>query len=230
MAVPAWLDQAILQYGYWVVLGTVLLETMGVPLPGETSLVAAAVYAGTGSPLNIVWVILFAAAGAITGDNLGFTIGRYGGYPLALRLLRTLRIREEALDYARGYFQRYGDKTVFMGRFISILRAYVSLLAGISQMPRRTFFAWNAAGGVTWAVIYGLLGYFLGKNLPLLGRVLHALGIGGVVVVALAFVGLVAFWLIRRRRARAAALQRGPAETPDAEAADETRATEDVTE
>lgn len=229
MAVPAWLDQAILQYGYWVVLGAVLLETMGVPLPGETTLVAAAVYAGTGSQLNIAWVIVFAAAGAILGDNIGFTIGRRGGYPLARRALRALRLRESALDYARDYFQRHGDKTVFIGRFISLLRAYVSLLAGVSQMPRRTFFAWNAAGGITWALVYGLLGYFLGKNLPLLGRVLRALGVGGVVVAGLAIVGAVVFWLIRRRRARAVALQRVRA-AASSEDTSEKRTTEDVTE
>lgn len=230
MAVPAWLNQAILHYGYWVVLGAVLLETMGIPIPGETSLVAAAVFAGTGSPLRIGWVIAFAAAGAIIGDNIGFTIGRRGGYPLARRVLRALHIRESALDYARSYFQRYGDKTVFLGRFISILRAYVSLVAGVSQMPRRTFFAWNAAGGVAWALVYGLLGYFLGKNLPLLGRVLRALGIGGVVVVVVALAGVAAFWLFRRRRAQAAALQRIRAQRSGEETPDEVRASEDMVE
>jgi len=222
MNAPAWLDHAIAQYGYWVVLVAVLLETMGVPIPGETALVAAAVYAGTGSHLQIGWVIAFAAIGAITGDNIGFTIGRYGGYPLARRILHALHVRESALDYVRGYFQRYGDKTVFLGRFISILRAYVSLLAGVSQMRRRIFFAWNAAGGVAWALVYGLLGYFLGRNLPLLSRVLRALGIGGVVVAAVAVGGLVVFWLVRRRRAQAAALRRVRAEFPAEQAPGET--------
>ena len=202
MSAPAWLDQAILMYGYWVVLVAVALETMGVPFPGETSVLAAAVYAGTGRPLNIAWVIIFAAAGAILGDNVGFTVGRYGGYPLVRRVLRALHVRENALDYSRRYFERHGDKTVFIGRFFSILRVTVAFLAGVNQMPRRVFFFWNAAGGIVWALVYGLLGYFLGRNLPLLDRVVGALGIGGGIVIGGFLLALIALWVIRRRRAR----------------------------
>lgn len=220
MAAPAWLNHAILLYGYWVVLVAVALETMGVPFPGETALLAAAAYAGTGEPLNIAWVIAFAAAGAILGDNIGFTVGRYGGYPLVRRILRLLHVRESALDYTRRYFERHGDKTVFIGRFFSLLRVTVAFLAGVNQMPRRIFFFWNAAGGVVWALVYGLLGYFLGRNLPLLNRALNTLGIGGVVVVVAFFGGLLALWLIRRRRAQ-------PAPTPT-DAAETTRAPDDV--
>ncbi len=205
MTAPAWLDQAILTYGYWIVLVAVALESMGVPFPGETTLLAAAVYAGAGASLEIGWVIAFAAAGAIIGDNLGFAIGWYGGYPLARRTLRALHVRESALDYTRAYFQRHGDKTVFIGRFVAVLRATVAFLAGVNRMPRRTFFIWNAAGGVVWALVYGLLGYFLGKNLPLLDQVTQALGVGGVVVIIAFISGLVALWLIRRRTARATA-------------------------
>lgn len=232
MTAPAWLDQAILMYGYWVVLVAVSLETMGIPFPGETSLLAAAIYAGSGKPLNIGWVIAFAAAGAIIGDNVGFTIGRYGGYPLVRRILRTLRMRESALDYTRRYFDRHGDKTVFIGRFVALLRATVAFLAGLNQMPRRTFFVWNAAGGITWALVYGLLGYFLGRNLPLLDRVLRVLGIGGVVVAVAFVVGLVALWVIQRRRAERRALlaAASPADAEAAEAPDETHMTEDVAE
>ena len=205
MTAPAWLDQAILSYGYWVVLVAVALETMGVPFPGETTLLAAAVYAGTGSPLNIGWVIAFAAAGAIIGDNIGFSVGWYGGYPLARRILRLLHVRESALDYTRHYFARHGDKTVFVGRFFSALRVTVAFLAGVNHMPRRVFFAWNAAGGIVWALVYGLLGYFLGRNLPLLARVTQALGIGGAVVFGAFVAGLIALWVIHRRHeARAA--------------------------
>lgn len=207
MTVPLWLNHAILTYGYWFVLVAVSLETMGVPFPGETTLLAAAIYAGTGKPLNIALVILFAAAGAIIGDNVGFTVGRYGGYPLVRRILRLLHVRESALDYTQRFFERHGDKTVFLGRFISILRATVAFLAGVSQMRRRVFFVWNAAGGICWATLYGLLGFFLGRNLPLLRRVIDVLGIGGVVVVAVVVVGGLVFWFIRRRRQEAAALR-----------------------
>ena len=219
MSAPAWLDQAILMYGYWVVLVAVALETMGVPFPGETSVLAAAIYAGTGAPLNIAWVITFAAVGAILGDNVGFTVGRYGGYPLVRRVLRALRVRENALDYSRRYFQRHGDKTVFIGRFFSVLRVTVAFLAGVNQMPRRVFFFWNAAGGVVWALVYGLLGYFLGRNLPLLDRVVRALGIGGGIVIGGGILALIALWVIRRRRARATLI---PADESDAsDASDE---------
>lgn len=200
MSAPAWLDHLILTYGYWVVLIAVSLESMGVPFPGETTLLAAAVYAGTGKPLAIAWVIAFAAAGAIIGDNVGFTIGWFGGYRLARRILRLLRVREGALDYARRFFERHGDKTVFLGRFFSLLRATVALLAGVNHMPRRVFFVWNALGGIIWALLFGLLGYFLGRNIPLLDRVTRALGLAGLLAVVAFFGGLIALWFIRRRR------------------------------
>ena len=231
MTAPAWLDQAILSYGYWVVLVAVALETMGVPFPGETTLLAAAVYAGTGSPLNIAWVIAFAAAGAIIGDNIGFSVGWYGGYPLARRILRLLHVRESALDYTRHYFARHGDKTVFVGRFFSLLRVTVAFLAGVNHMPRRVFFVWNATGGIVWALVYGLLGYFLGRNLPLLARVTQALGIGGAVVVAAFIAGLIALWLIHRRHeAQAAEEPVTEGETEPVTEGETARETEDVAE
>ena len=222
MTAPAWLDHAILTYGYWVVLVAVALESIGVPFPGETSLLAAAIYAGTGKPLSIAWVIVFAAAGAIIGDNIGFEIGWYGGYPLVRRILRLLHVREGTLDYARRFFERHGDKTVFLGRFFALLRATVAFLAGVNHMPRRAFITWNALGGVVWALIYGLLGYFLGKNLPLLGRVLSALGIIGLLAVVI-FIGvLVALWFIRRRHEQRATALPEPASAEASEPKDET--------
>ncbi|MGH2502602.1 MAG: DedA family protein [Ktedonobacterales bacterium] len=221
MSAPPWLDHLILTYGYWVVLVAVSLESMGVPFPGESTLLAAAVYAGTGKPLAIAWVIAFAAAGAIIGDNIGFTIGWFGGYPLARRILRLLRVREDALDYARRFFARHGDKTVFLGRFFSLLRATVALLAGVNHMPRRTFFVWNGLGGSVWALLFGLLGYFLGRNIPLLDRVTSALGLAGLLAVVAFFGGLIVLWFIRRHRDEQAARAAIAAETrPPADAAD----------
>ena len=204
MTAPAWLDHAILTYGYWVVLVAVALESIGVPFPGETSLLAAAIYAGTGKPLSIAWVIVFAAAGAIIGDNIGFEIGWYGGYPLVRRILRLLHVREGALDYTRRFFERHGDKTVFLGRFFSLLRATVAFLAGLNHMPRRVFIIWNAAGGIVWALVYGLLGFFLGSNLPLIHRALQAMGIIGLLAVIIFFGALIALWYLHRRRERRA--------------------------
>jgi membrane protein DedA with SNARE-associated domain len=203
MDLPPWLLQDINTYGYWVVLLAVAIESTGIPFPGETTLVAAAVYASTQHTLSITLVIVAAAAGAILGDNAGYTIGRYGGYPLLRRLVRLLHIGEDKLLYTQRYFEKHGDKTVFFGRFLAVLRAWAAFLAGANHMPRRAFFLWNAAGGILWATIYGLLGFILGNNLPLLGRILKGLGIFGFVVVGIIVAAAIAFWLVRRRRERA---------------------------
>ena len=203
MNIPTWLNHAILLYGYWTILVAVTLESMGVPFPGETALLAGAIYAGAGGRLDIALVIVAAAAGAILGDNLGFAIGHFGGYPLLRRMLRALHLGDDTLLYTQRYFARHGDKTVFFGRFFSLLRAYVAFLAGVNRMPWRAFLFWNAFGGIVWAIFYGLLGYFLGSNLPLLGSVLHVMGIGGIVALAIALVAIVAFYFWRRRQALA---------------------------
>lgn len=216
MTAPAWLDQAILTWGYWVVLGAVMIETMGVPFPGETGLLVAAIYAGTGRPLNIALVILAASVGAIMGDNIGYAVGRYGGYPLVRRFLDVFRVKESALDSARAYFAQHGDKTVFIGRFFAILRVGVAFLAGVNHMPRRRFFVWNAFGGIAWATLYGLLGYILGRNLPLLGTVLRFIGVGGTILAVIAIAGLVTFWIIRRRHAMRRSLEPGERATAPA--------------
>jgi membrane protein DedA with SNARE-associated domain len=201
MDIPSWLTSGIHTYGYWIVLIAVALESMGVPFPGETALLAGAVFAGTGH-LNIALVILAAALGAILGDNLGYAIGYRGGYPLLQRLGRLLHVDLRGLSYTERFFQQHGDKTVFLGRFFSVVRTYVALFAGINRMPWRTFLIFNALGGITWATVFGLLGYFLGKNTALLGTVLNTIGIGGIVLLVAFVVGVVGYLLVKRRRAR----------------------------
>lgn len=161
-------------------------------------LVTAAVYAGTGH-LSIFWVIVAGATGAIVGDNIGFTAGRMGGRPLVLRYGRYVRVKPEHLEYAERFFEKHGDKTVFLGRFAAVLRAWAALLAGINRMAWSKFLAYNAAGGILWATIYGLLGYTLGHNLPLLDKVLRILGVAGVVGVVL--IAVVAYIVWKRRNA-----------------------------
>lgn len=200
MTLPDWLHHAIAVYGYWVVLVAVGLESTGIPFPGETALIGGAVYAGTGGRLSIVGVIAAAAAGAILGDNLGYSIGRYGGYPLLRRVARALHLNERHLELAQRYFERHGDKTVFLGRFFALLRTWAAFLAGVNQMRWRTFLFWNAAGGICWAVIYGMLGYVLGHNLPLLDRVLRVMGIGGTVALVVVIAGVLGYWYLRTRR------------------------------
>lgn len=204
MSVPVWLQHAIDTFGYLAILVAVSLETMGVPFPGETALLAGAIYAGgaaDGARLNIVGVIVAAAVGAILGDNVGYTIGRLGGRPLVVRLLRLFHLRPQALTYAERYFERHGDKTVLLGRFFSLLRLWTALLAGVSRMPRRTFFVWNASGGILWAIVYGLLGYYLGRNLALLDGALQGMGIAAVVAIAVAVLATIAFFHRQRRKA-----------------------------
>ena len=207
MQFPSWLNAGLGTYGYWIVFVAVALESMGVPFPGETALVAGAVYAGVTHDLNIALVIAAASAGAIIGDNIGFTIGYRGGRALIERIGHALHLNLRGLRYTERYFQRHGDKTVFFGRFFSILRTYVALFAGINRMQWRRFFAFNAVGGITWALIYGLLGYFLG-NSPLLPKILHILGVGGLVLLGVAIVAVVVAIVIWRRRREARAERR----------------------
>ncbi len=193
-----WLAAAIERYGYLAVLLAIAIESTGIPFPGETALIIAAVYAGTGGHLSIAGVIVAAAAGAILGDNLGYTIGRLGGYPLLRRFGKVLRLNERHLAYAAAYFQRHGDKTVFFGRFFAVLRAWAAFLAGVNRMPRRSFFIWNALGGIIWATSYGILGYLLGNNLPLLERILRILGLGGAIVLVVVVVAALITWALYR--------------------------------
>lgn len=200
MLIPSWLEHDIEMFGYWAVLVAVALESMGVPFPGETALLAGAIYAGLTGRLDIALVIVAGAAGAILGDNIGYSIGRVGGYPLLRRLTKLLRIEDKSLRYTERFFARHGGSTVFFGRFFSVMRTYVALLAGVNRMPRRSFFFWNAVGGTLWALGYGLLGYILGHNLPLLGEVLRVIGTGGIIALALFIAAVLVWWFVRRRR------------------------------
>lgn len=205
------LTDILSRWGYLAVLLFVGIESTGIPFPGETMLLTAAIYAGTGH-LSIVGVIAAAAVGAIMGDNLGYIAGRYGGHALVERYGRIIHLRPEHLKRAERFFDKYGDRTVFFGRFVAVLRAWAAFLAGVNCMRWPKFFAFNAAGGILWAILYGVLGYELGNNLPLLHRVERIIGVGG--VVAAAVVILAAFIVWRRRRGK-----RGP--TPiDPEPAD----------
>jgi len=193
------LQTILSSWGYAAVLGFVGIESSGIPFPGETMLVAAAVYAGTGH-LNIVFVIVAGAAGAILGDNLGYAVGRTGGRALVERYGEYIRVDTSKLATAERFFAKHGDKTVFFGRFVAVLRAWAAFLAGLNRMHWIKFGAFNAAGGIVWATLYGLLGFELGKNLALLHKVEQTLGVAG--VVAAVVVVVAAFILHRRRRGR----------------------------
>jgi membrane protein DedA with SNARE-associated domain len=190
-------------WGYPIVIVFVAVESAGIPFPGETMLVLAAIYAGAGH-LHIQWVIAAGAVGAILGDNLGYAAGRLGGRGLVERYGRYIHLRAEQLQRAEDFFQRHGDPTVFFGRFVAVLRAWVAFLAGVNLMPWPKFLGFNAAGGITWAVAYGLLGYFLGNNLPLLHQIERIVGVAGVVAAAVVVLAAFLVWRRRQRGARAA--------------------------
>jgi membrane-associated protein len=183
--------------GYVALAGLIAGETMGIPLPGETALIAAGILASEGH-LAIELVILIAAGSAIVGDNVGFWIGRKGGRRL-LELPGPLQEHRRRL-IARGerIFERHGGKTVFFGRWFSGLRIASAWLAGVNRMPWGTFLVYNALGGIAWAASVGMLSYWAGHSAD---DVLKTVGIGGL---AVAFVVLGAFVLWRWRRARAA--------------------------
>ena len=207
LTIPTWLNDAILNYGYWIVFAAIAIESLGIPFPGETALLAGAIYAAQTNRLSIALVIVAASAGAIMGDNIGFLIGHYGGHALLLRLTRTRLARaihfdEAKIGYAQRYFDKYGDKTVFIGRFFSLLRTWVAFLAGTNRMRWPSFLFWNATGGIAWATVYGILGYALGHNLPLLGRVLSLLGAFGVALGTLCVLGIIAWIIVLKRRER----------------------------
>jgi membrane protein DedA with SNARE-associated domain len=165
------------------------LESMGIPSPGETALVAAAVLASQGK-LQIWLVILIGAASAIVGDNIGYLLGRRLGREVLEAKGPFHTHRRKALASGDRFFARHGAWTVFLGRWIALIRIATAWLAGINEMPFPTFFVWNAFGGITWAITYGLVGYFGGHAAA---HVLSQIGIVGAVILAVFVVGFVLY-------------------------------------
>jgi membrane protein DedA with SNARE-associated domain len=157
------LQQFVANYGYLAVAGVVGLESMGLPLPGETILVLAAIYAATNPDMSIGLVIAAAATGAIVGDNVGYWIGHRYGYPLLLRHGRKIGVGEPRIKVGQYLFKHYGGKVVFFGRFVALLRILAAFLAGVNRMPWGRFMVANAVGGVVWACAFGFGGYYFGK-------------------------------------------------------------------
>ena len=155
------LQNLVAHYGYFAVFCIVALESAGLPLPGETALVSAAIFAGQGT-LKIEGVIACAAIAAILGDNCGYWVGREFGFPLLFRHGHLLRIDESKLKVAQYLFLRHGGKIVFFGRFVAILRTFAAFLSGVNRLPWGRFLLFNALGGIVWATIFGLGGFFLG--------------------------------------------------------------------
>jgi len=203
-------------YGYFAVFLVVCLESAGVPMPGETALVTAAIFAARGD-LSIAGVIACAAFAAIFGDNIGYWVGREFGFPLVLKYGRYVNLDEPRLKLGQYLFQRHGGKIVFFGRFVAFLRAFAALLAGINRLPWPRFLLFNTLGGITWATLFGLGGYFLGHAFE---RYARSVGLAALVLAIIGAVAASRFIAHHERRlvAEAEAALPGPLVAPrDAE-------------
>src|ERR1700674_3362734 len=168
----------------------ILIESAGVPFPGEALLLAAAAWAAARHH-SLVLVILFGFLGATVGANLGYYLGYRGGRPFVERFGSIFHIRPEHIARSELFFARHGDKAILAGRFILGLRTWGSMLAGMSRMPFWRFQVFSALGALGWSLIVGTVGYLLGNNLPLLEAIIRGIGLGGLVLVALLAVVLV---------------------------------------
>jgi membrane protein DedA with SNARE-associated domain len=186
----------LISYGLVLLFALIAAESAGVPLPGETALIAASILAARGH-YSIVSVIVVAAAAAIIGDNIGYWIGRTGGRALLERWGPIRRYSERALPPGERFFKKHGGKTVFIGRFVAVLRVTAAWLAGITHMSWWRFFLWNAAGGIAWATAVSLLAYYFGKAAA------DAVGKYGIYAfVAIAVIAVVGFFGVRLVRKR----------------------------
>jgi membrane protein DedA with SNARE-associated domain len=193
--VPQWLLDLFARYGYAVVFVGVLLENAGLPVPGETTLLAGAALAQFGR-LSLPWVIACATAGAILGDNIGFAIGRHGGRRLVERHGAKIGLTADRLRQFDRFFEKHGAPTVFIARFVTGLRVFCALLAGGSGLPWRTFLFYNAAGAIVWSTAIATLGYSLAYSWDTLERWIGRSG--GFALALVVIVAVIAY--LRKRR------------------------------
>jgi membrane protein DedA with SNARE-associated domain len=190
------IEQYMLAYGYWAVFFGVMLENAGVPVPGETILLIAGYFASTGQ-FHLALVMIIAASGAVTGDNVGFAIGHHYGRGFLLRWGRFFFLTPRRYEHMERYFESHGNKTILVARFITGLRVFAALLAGASKMPWRFFFVYNVAGAILWSVVITSLGYLFGQSLPLL---IKWVGRSGTGLLIAAIVIAVIIWRVRKHR------------------------------
>ncbi|HVS58557.1 MAG TPA: DedA family protein [Candidatus Saccharimonadales bacterium] len=182
-------------YGYVAVGGLIMLEDFGVPAPGETILIAAAVFAGIGE-LNIFLVILVALAGAIIGDNIGFAIGDFGGRPLVERFGKYVFLTKKRLDEAEAFFNRNGGRVVVVARFIEGLRQLNGIIAGISEMKWLRFIMFNTIGAGLWVGLWSMVGYFGGSHIDTFVKY----GLYFTIAAGTAIVGYIIYRIIKHKR------------------------------
>ena len=205
-------------YGLWAIGLLIMLEDFGIPVPGETILIAGAIYAGAGR-LNIVALGVVGFIAAIIGDNIGFAIGHFGGRALALRWGKYVFLTGERLDSAERFFARHGGKVIVIARFIEGLRQANGIIAGIAGMRWLRFLAFNALGAALWVGTWVSLGYLGGKHIGTIYHYITRYSYYALIVGAVLLVAYIAWRLLRRRRATAAST--GADETHDSRHASE---------
>ena len=193
------LSRLLQSYTYPVLVALVLLESIGIPLPGEIALVTAAAYASLGH-ISIYIVIILAAVAAIVGGILGYWIGIKGGLPLVVRYGAYVGVRRSHIERTHAFFERNGAKTILFGRFIAILRTWAAVVAGAASMSFTKFVIYTSIGSVVWAILFGFLGFTFGRDLPLLEKYISRASLG---VLILGAVGVGVFLIIQRRRSKA---------------------------
>jgi membrane protein DedA with SNARE-associated domain len=196
------MKELIHQYGAWIVFGLVFLESIGLPLPGEATLVSAAVFAGTTQELGIGLVLLSAVSGAILGSTISFWIGDRYGYPLLQRYGSYIGLTETRIKIAQYLFRRRGMAIVLIARFVAVLRSVVGFIAGANRMPFANFMIASCVGAVAWALFYGLGAYYLGRGVERFARPFaFALAAVGVIVA----LSLIRYWRRKEQELAAAA-------------------------
>ena len=190
------LTRLLQSYTYPMVLALVLLESLGIPLPGEIALVTAAAYASHGH-ISIYVLIVLAALGAIIGGVLGYLIGIKGGLPLVAHYGRYIGVRRSHIDRAHAFFEKNGAKTILFGRFIALLRTWAAIVAGAACMSFPKFVTYNTLGSIVWAIVFGWLGFYFGRDLPLLESYISRASFG--LLTALT-IGIAVFVIWKRRQ------------------------------
>jgi len=213
------LSGTLQHYGLWAIGLLITLEDFGIPVPGETILIAGAIFAGAGR-INIFALGAVAFVAAVTGDNIGFAIGHFGGRALALRFGKYVFLTEERLNKAEAFFDRRGSIVITFARFVEGLRQANGIIAGITGMHWLRFLIFNAIGAALWVGTWITIGYFAGNNIT---TVYHYITLYSYYVLAGLVVLIVGYivWRRRRRRRAAASAAGETDEAPEASSASE---------
>jgi membrane protein DedA with SNARE-associated domain len=182
-------------YGYWTVAVALLLENMGLPVPGETTLLFASFLAYSQHELQLPVLIAFGVAAAVIGDNAGFAFGHFAGRPLVDRYLHVLHVSRRTIEKGERFFAQRGPLAIFLARFLAGVRIVAGPLAGTLHMPWKKFLLFNFLGAVSWVLTISLIGYFFGGQLQ---RLIRTMGRADLVILAGVVAGALLWWRWKR--------------------------------